>query len=302
VPPPASTISGQGASCPEALGPETLVEKQKTTDTELDKQVDDLRQAERKNRLKWSLIAGVLVTVSVVLVVAFVEYREFFFRPKPDMNEVERVAFNKTNDPACRALIDNIDKQEVQWKASRLELQKVDESMDVAAVEAAQKQVRDMLAVYGLEERRLETIAVRDSNVRGDISKYIRHVLHYLKKMEQALDARIVELKSPPAPESDAGAADGDAGVKTLQVPGLGEVAVTKADAGAAEKGTTKPVVDYQRAWSMVTEDHDKWRVFRQGPIPCGRREGAVPRIPAKARDLSDPRTTDGTVKLAPKP
>lgn len=258
---------------------------------------DELREVQRRTRLKWALIAGGLLAVSALLFVAFAEYRVFFFRPKPDMKEVERVALAKTNDPACRALVDHIDQQQSNWTSRRVDLRKIDQSSSLSDVRAAREEIHAMVVVYDLEERRLETIVVRDPNVRGDMNAYLKQVLRFLKRMDALLTARATALEAPP-PAADAGKSD--AGGSTLEVPGLGQIKLAKPDAGPAAASEDAWVAKYQRAWSVITEDQDKWRVFRQGPIPCGRREGKVPPIPAKARDLLSRPSRSTPVKLAP--
>jgi len=229
-----------------------------------------LTASQRKNRTVWTVVFVACVLFVVTSIWLAAENRELLFAPKPDMTEVERLAFEGSNDPACRQLVDTLDGRQKVWTQQRAGLKDLYTSTDRAAIVAGRMELQVLIETYKQEQRRLEIAVIQDrdtetfegrrhkTDLRADIQRYFKHVLHYLGKMEGLLGERLAEL---------------DGGGARVDVPGLGEVKVVSGT-GAS------PLERYQTAWSRVTEDHDKWRIFRQGPSPCGRREGAVPELP----------------------
>lgn len=235
--------------------------------------VAELAANQRKSRVVWTAVFLSAVVFLVAAIWLAAENRELLFAPKPDMSEVERLAFERSNDPACRQMVETLDARQQGWSQLRVELKELHASTDRAAIEKGRASIVELMETYRLEQRRLEIAVIQDrdaetaegrwhkTDLRGDIQRYFKHILHFLGKMEAALTERLAEL-------------DGKVTGEPLVVAGLGEVG-RKDGEKAATAGER-----YQTAWSRVTEDHDKWRIFRQGPSPCGRREGAVPELP----------------------
>lgn len=70
--------------------------------------VSSIRRSERRQRVRVALYAAAVVVVAAVVVYAFFTYRDEFFVPKVDMDEAGKVAWEKTNDPQCRAMIEDV--------------------------------------------------------------------------------------------------------------------------------------------------------------------------------------------------
>jgi hypothetical protein len=269
---------------------------------------DDLQQTiaaiqaqRRRSQMKWAAVGVLVVAVTVTLYFLGFRYREELFRPKPNMEEIEAAAFSISNDPACREMIKNVDDLQVRWKERRKGLRDLLVEGDAAAVEAGRLEVQHFLEAYKLERRRLPIIIVHDSEVPGDILRYLKHITHYLNRMDELLGARLQALK---APAEDA--AEGDAKQQEAQEGDTGEARKGKKDKKA--KVEQSPEELYSKAWSAITEDHEKWRVFRQGPLPCGKREGEVPPLPEeipvtrkKGKDTIRMKTLLGGSKAEPK-
>lgn len=282
-------------------------------DADLRASVEEVLAANRKTRMKWAAAGLSIVAVSVGLFALFATERAFFFRPKPDMKEVERLSFQDTNDPACRELVGNIDALETRWKSERMGLRKLFDATDKAAIEAGLKQVRHYTEVYRTEQRRAQIIITQDPSVTADIARYLRHVLSYLKAMDQLLAERLAELNGVAEAKADDDAKDptprkvyDPTAIRTVEIPGLGKVAVTgtplpSSPIDPSAMASKTPAERYLRAWSAVTEDHDKWRVFRQGPIPCGHRAGDVPPLPDTSSSPFD-KAAAAPSNNAPKP
>ncbi len=263
-------------------------------DQNFEQQLEAVMAAERSNRLKWGVIGLTVATVSVGLFVLFAEYRTFFFRPKPNMEEIKKVAFDKTNDPACRTLLDNVDKLKDRWEKERAALRPLYKSTDVEAIAKGRQVIAEMLDAYALERRRREIILTKEPRSQTELAQYFRHVIFFLKKMDKLLAERVEAINNPAAAQADAGTdgANADAGV------------FRKTDAGTLEVALNKPKKEdpdkaYDRSWKLVTEDHDKWRIYRQGPVPCGQRDGDVPPVPDEAQKITPTRPADA--KAAPK-
>ena len=236
--------------------------------------IDTMLAAERKTRTKWALIGVVLALGSVGLFVLFAEYRTFFFRPKPNMQEVERVALQKTNDPVCRTLLEHVDALKDDWRAHQVEMRTLHESTDVAAIEEGRERIAQMVTRYKVEQKRRELIIAKEDRVHNELAAYFKHVLFFLDRMDALLQARAESLTAPPeAADAGAIAERSDAGAQS--------------DAGEAREAESAQDT-YTRAWRNVTEDHDKWRVYRQGPIPCGQRTGPVPELPPAPSALGE--------------
>ncbi len=250
--------------------------------------IEELRQTERRGRTRATVIFVTLMALGAAAIALGITFREELFRPRPDMEAIEQVAEHWSNDPACRELIAQVDTQQQRWRAERQRIKGLWEA-DPAAQDAGRQELRALIDTYELEARRLEIAIFQDrdtqtaegkwirTDIRKDIRQYFKHVIFYLKKMDSLLAARQEERLAAAQPPAEAG---DDVGV--LEVPGLGSVPVVPPRAGQkAAKPAEAPADTWERAWSMVTEDHEKWRIFRQGPIPCGHREGEAPALPA---------------------
>lgn len=77
-------------------------------DEELAGMVSSIRRSERRQRVRVALYAAAVVVVAAVVVYAFFTYRDEFFVPKVDMDEAGKVAWEKTNDPQCRTMIEDV--------------------------------------------------------------------------------------------------------------------------------------------------------------------------------------------------
>lgn len=253
--------------------------------------IEELRQTERRGRTRATIIFVTLMALGAAAIALGITFREELFRPRPDMEAIEQVAEHWSNDPACRELITQVDTQQQRWRAERQRIKGIWEATDPAAIDAGRQELRGILDAYALEERRLEIAIFQDrdtqtaegkwirTDIRKDIRQYFKHVIFYLKKMDSLLAARQEERVAAAQPPAEAG----DAGM--LEVPGLGSVPVVPPRKGQeAAKPPEAPAATWERAWSMVTEDQEKWRIFRQGPLPCGHREGDVPALPAPSQ------------------
>ena len=236
-------------------------------DQELAEVIASVRETEFRNRAKWTAVFVSMVAVSIGLFALFWNYSTFFFRPKPDMTEVKRVSFEKSNDPACRGLIEAIDATAADWREHRLALKELASSDDPDAIQNGRKILQAHLATYQHERRRAAIIITKDPNVTGDIVRYIKHITAFLKDMDRALNTIVIDMAREAA-------------------------GTAREDAKEAEKS---PQERYTRGWSKVNEDQEKWRVFRQGAIPCGRRLGEVPPLPEGDGMFEDGQIIPGT-------
>ena len=256
-------------------------DKHNTGESEIEAQITSLRRTERNNRLKWAMIGITSAAVSVGLFSIFWNNQAYFFRPKPDMEEVERISYQKSDDPACRSLISAIDKTEEGWKTERLSLKTLFESDDTTAILAGLKTIREHLKSVTYERRRVQIIITKDPNVVSDIARYLKHLQRYLRDMDRSLTARLIALKPALAESQPKFELPVDKRPDSVFVEGFGKLRVKK-----IKKDTREPEVAYNFAWSKVTGDHEKWRVFRQGAIPCGQRHGDLPAVPEEDASL----------------
>jgi hypothetical protein len=222
---------------------------------ELQQFVDQLYLERRRSQRRWAVVGVLIVAATAAVYTLGFRYRAELFRPNPNMEEIESAAFSTSNDPACREMVSQIDALQVRWKEKKASLRELLSSTDAAALQAGRDELKRFLDAYRVERRRLSIIIVHDQEVPADLLRYLKHVLHYLTRMDELLQARQQELSPPPPP--------------------------TDAPAPPAAKADEKPPAErYSAAWSAVSEDHEKWRVFRQGPIFCGKRVGEVPPLP----------------------
>ena len=239
---------------------------------EFRKDVETVLAAERRNRIRWAIIGLLMLLGSVGLFVLFAEYRVFFFRPKPDMKEVERVAFKKTNDPVCRELLAKVDAIKDSWRSEQLSMKDLYEKGSAAEVAKGRARLQQMIGAYEIEKQRRVLMIPKEDRVHAELSAYFKHVLFYLRQMDDLLAQK--QGPPPAEPVADAGGGDADADADSDADAGV------KKEAPAGER--------YIRAWRLVTEDHDKWRVYRQGPVPCGQRRGPTPAFnPTSASETS---------------
>ncbi|MEL6179990.1 MAG: hypothetical protein AAFS10_13610, partial [Myxococcota bacterium] len=222
-----------------------------------------------------------MVSTGIGLFALFWTYSTFFFRPKPDMKEVQRVSFEKSNDPACRGLIEAIDNTAADWRDKRLNLRELATSDDPNAIQKGRQTLQAHIATYQYERRRASIIITKDPNVTGDIVRYIKHINSFLKDMDRALSEIVIAKADAAANPED----------KPQEQP------KTKTDDPQAKT----PVERYTRGWSKVNEDQEKWRVFRQGAIPCGRRLGEVPPVPENERMFEQGQIIPGTAQESKK-
>ncbi len=252
-------------------------------------------QAQQK-RSKTLAVLGLILAFAVLggTILLVSANAEFFFKPNPDVDEAKRLAAQFTNDPACNALVDHVDAQAATWEKERGRIRKAIDSEDdkeLAHIIGALEKQANTLAT---EQRRLEISVTKAADPRGDVrsqmSRYFRYTLRYNKTMQDALKARREALANPkPAPEgADAGESApeaSDAGTAVVKAPGLG---VVKVDKPGDKTKPADPKAEYERAWKSMAKDQDSWRLFRQGPSPCGQRNGEVPALPEKRGELGE--------------
>jgi hypothetical protein len=240
-----------------------------TRDDDINAQVEAMLAAQRSYKRRWAIYGFVVLLIGVGLIAGFAWFREFWFRPTPDIDEIQQNVFDLTNDPACRELLENVDALQTNWTTERQGLRDLFDSNDPDTLQAGRKQVRSYLEAYRVEIRRVLIIKGQWRHVQRDIESFLKHVVFYLEKMDAALEKKVISLAAAAAapPDADAGA-DADTGPSD-----------PIAEAVAAKKAGD-PKANYERFWTHVTGDHDKWRIYRQGPIPCGKREGPVPELP----------------------
>mgnify|MGYP006928174972 CR=1 FL=1 len=249
-------------------------------DDDINAQVEAMLEAQKAYKRRWAIYGFVVLLIGVTLIATFAWFREFWFRPTPDIEQIQQNVFDLTNDPACRELLENVDGLQARWVTERDGLRTLFASDDPAALQAGRKQIREYLTAYRLENRRALIIVGQWRHVQRDIQSFLKHVIFYLEKMDGALEQKVLALASAAAQRGDAGAVAADAG--------------TTADTGerdpiaeaVAKKKAGDPTENYERFWTHVTGDHDKWRIYRQGPIPCGQREGAVPELPPTPKEI----------------
>lgn len=244
---------------------------------DLQQTINEIQQQRRQSQMKWAAVGVLIIAVTATLYFLGFRYREELFRPKPDMQEIEAAAFSISNDPACREMIKNVDDLQVRWKERRKDLRGLLAQEDAAAVEAGRLEVQHFLEAYKLERRRLPIIIVHDSEVPGDILRYLKHITHYLKRLDELLASHLQTLKTPPAAPGEGSPRGQEPKQEASKKDEPQEGKKGKKGAGKKE---LSPEELYDQALSAVTEDHEKWRVFRQGPLPCGKREGEVPPLP----------------------
>jgi len=250
-----------------------MIDDNSPPDPELAEVIASVRETEYRSRMKWTAVFVSMVAVSIGLFALFWNYSTFFFRPKPDMTEVKRVSFEKSNDPACRGLIEAIDGTAAEWREQRLTLKDLASNTDPDAIQNGRKVLQAHIATYQYERRRAAIIITKDPNVTGDIVRYIKHITSFLKDMDRALN-EIVIGKAKEAAARNAG------------------------EGGEIKPFDTKALAErYARGWSKVNEDQEKWRVFRQGAIPCGRRVGDVPNVPESEGLFEAGQIIPGTAK-----
>ena len=244
-------------------------------DDDITAQVDAMLEAQRAYKRRWAIYGFVVLLAGVGLIAGFGYFREFWFRPTPDIAEVEKNVFDLTNDPACRELLENVDVLQVRWTKERDALRTLYDA-DPDDIQAGRRQIRTYLDAYQIERRRVTIIKGQWRHVRRDIDAFLAHIVFYLDKMDGALEQRVLGLAAAAHAGADIGIADAgttDAGPRDPIAEAV------------AKKNASDPKADYERFWSHVTADHDKWRIYRQGPIPCGKREGPVPALPDTPND-----------------
>lgn len=250
-------------------------------DGDINAQVEAMLEAQKAYKRRWAIYGFLVLLLGVGLIAGFAWFREFWFKPQPDMKQLEKNVYDLTNDPACRELLTNVDALQERWTVERDELSTAFASTDPKVIQAARKKVRAYLAVYHVENRRVLIIKGQWRHVQPDIQRFLQHVIFYLEKMDSALEQRVLALAADAASaKADAGPADEDAGPSDADEGTRDPIAEA-----VAKKKKKDPAADYQRFWDHVTQDHDKWRIYRQGPIPCGKREGEVPPLPDKPSD-----------------
>lgn len=259
-----------------------------------EEQLATIMAAERAKNIKWAVIGLLVVLTSVGLFVLFATYRTFFFRPKPDMIEVERVAFEKTNDPACRTMLTKVDELKDRWNDDRDALRPLIASKDLEAIADGRARLQAMIENYKFEQRRREIIITKEPRSQGELAQYFKHVLFYLQKMDTLLaDAQTSLQRAPEAadsPKVDEGSKE--KGNDEARDKAADPTAADEQDKAGGDAEAETPQKAYERAWRLVTEDHDKWRVYRQGPVPCGAREGEPPPVPEKMGQVVTPTPT----------
>jgi hypothetical protein len=232
----------------------------KHSDDDVQAELDSMLRGQRVYRRR-SAIAGLSIFLLLAFGIAVSAYfKEFWFRPTPDMEEVERISYALTNDPVCRELVTIVDGLQKRWKTDRRELRTLILSEDPAAIQAGRRRLEDYIDAYKIETRRVTIMKGQWPHIRDDVQRFLRHVIFYLDRMNAALERRQLSL------------ADG----KIEAIPDARDPVKEAIDA----KSDKLSAEDYERFWSHVTEDHDKWRTYRQGPIPCGMRVGEVPPLP----------------------
>lgn len=260
-----------------------------------EEQLATIMAAERAKNIKWAVIGLLVVLASVGLFVLFATYRTFFFRPKPDMVEVERVAFEKTNDPACRTMLTKVDELKDRWNEDRDALRPLIASKDAEAISGGRAKLQAMIENYKFEQRRREIIITKEPRSQGELAQYFKHVLFYLQKMDTLLADAQTDIQRAPepadAPKTGEGEAKDAEGEAEDQAKDPAATAKQDKEKGGEEAAET-PQKAYERAWRLVTEDHDKWRVYRQGPVPCGPRDGEPPPVPEKMGQVVTPAPT----------
>ena len=252
-------------------------------DPEFDEHLESLRKTEFRNRLKWMVVGVSLAAIGVGLFAVFWNYKVFFFRPKPDMTEVKRISYQKSDDPACRALIGAVDEVKTTWKEERLSLKDLYTSTDPQAIRVGLETIRSHLKTFKYERRRVQIIITKDPNVVSDIARFIKHISRYLREMERSLTAHLISIDPEAADTQPKYEKPVDNRPDRLFIEGYGHLKIKK-NRNKAEKLAPKEI--YARGWSKVTDDHEKWRVFRQGAIPCGRRIGDAPPVPEEDAPL----------------
>ncbi len=269
-------------------------------DDELKAHVQTLYELRRKSQRAWALrgVAALLLVGTIYYL--GVNYAHLL-AAKHDQKEMEEAAFKLTNDPACRALIGNVDGLQKRWTERRGGLQGLLSSSDPKAVEAGRDELRAFIAAYRLERRRLPTILVTDTQIPSLFSQFFKHVLGYLQRMEALASDHLAQLQAPPS-APDAGTAP-DAGLAVAPDARVAPDAGVALAPDAGGKPAQRPPAElYEQAWTYVTEDHEKWRVYRQDTIPCGQRNGPAPELPPEdevLRPVTDPALP---VRLSPGP
>ncbi|MGM0558579.1 MAG: hypothetical protein ACQEVA_19495 [Myxococcota bacterium] len=90
---------------PQHDAPETGGEA--AEDEDLDGMMSSIRKADRRQKVRAALYAVSVIVLIVVAIYAWYAYRDQFI-PNIDMEEAGQMAWEKTNDPQCRSLIDQV--------------------------------------------------------------------------------------------------------------------------------------------------------------------------------------------------
>jgi hypothetical protein len=269
-------MSDETSEEPRHDAPETGSEPEE--DEELEGMMSSIRKAERRQRVRAALYGLAVVVLAVVAVYAFFTYRDELFVPKIDMDEAGQEAWEKTNDPQCRTLIEQvtaIGKDFYEYE-SFVEAHLLGDDPD--KIREIKRRMESFKARLNKAEKLSDEAELRYDDSARQLDEWFDYVDMEIGFVERLADERLAYLEREQARE-----ASGDAGTSADS-----GIVVYSPDAAELEQKRDKPKQSpEERRDGALIALHDAFQNFRvwhsANAHPCGAAaEGEEPWRPEK--------------------
>lgn len=242
---------------------------QPAEDEELEGMMSSIRKAERRQRVRAALYAVSTIVLIAVAVYGFFAYRDELM-PAVDLDEAGQMAWEKTNDPQCRQLIDQVTVIGEDFNAYESVVEENLLGDDPDKIREIKRRMDSFEARLNKAEELSKKAQLRYEDSARQLDEWFDYVDMEIGFVRRLADERLAELEREAA---EKGEGDASAEKKGASQEDAG-ILVHSPDADEASEGDQPKKSPEQRRDGALIALHDAFQNFRvwhsANAHPCG--------------------------------